>query len=1370
MTSGAGPHPREIADALWLASEHPWLVGATDESPAPTAGTPAQAPAPPHVRRATPAPVTDGPAPLPEPPPLPAATPVALPVDPARHRPARTPATTRAAPPKPPPGDRALGRAWRPFRTTVASPRATELDEEATADLIAAAPYLPPVLRPAAERRWRAVLVVDTAPHMALWRPTVTRIARVLRGYGGFRDVTELALDTSRFEQATTRPVPPRALTDPTGRSVILVLTGGVAPAWRSGAAQQLLARWGRGQPVAVLHMLPQRLWHRTGLHPSRIGLRASEPWTAAGPPSWEPAEAVSALLGYRAGWSTAVPVPVLEARPEWLEPWARFAGGDGPRELELSAVLVAADTCPELPPLPAPPLTHAEKVAKFRGSATPEAFELAVRLAAVPLDLATMTEVQRRTLPRSGTEHLAEVLLSDLFEVRSGLTAGRLSIELDQSAREELLAYGSRTTTERVFTQAAELIAPKSEAARNLLSYLREGTATVEPVRREDRTFRTIERAVLRALSGPHVRRAHQLDELETNDMSVTALPGPEPRPVERGPHPPGPTVWGNVPSRNAAFTGRERLLDQLRESLSYGPAAVLPHALHGMGGVGKTQLAAEYVYRYGPEYDLVWWIPADHPARIRDAFVESAGRLGHSGPASTAVPAVLDALRSGRPYARWLLVFDNADSPEAVQEFIPSRFEGGPGGAVIVTSRNPQWSALARTVEVAVFERQESVALLRRRTPDITEDEAALLAETLGDLPLAVEQASLWRAETGMPPKEYVRLFEATAAELMASSPPTQYGSSIEMAWGVSLDRLREQDPGALQLLRICAYFAPEPIPRSFFAEPWGELVVPELDGVVGDPLRFSRAVRVINRHSLARIDHAAGTIQLHRLVQSALRSRMSDEEVRRFRHAAQLLLARNRPGDPGDPAHWPAYAALYPHVLASGATESEHPLVRDLVRSVIEWLIRAGNHNTAVALAQRVHGDWLARFGEPDVPTRVVGRLLHLALWRTGRYEEAAQLGERLVVQWEADSREPHHEELLRVKARTCDDLRARGDFRGALELGRDIDSRARRVFGPDAPVTLECAANLAVCLRANGGLSKALELDEDTFQRRAWTFGHDAPVTLSSRAAVARGLLELGRYREAMLLTDEVAAQARELYGATHPTTLRLVVQGAVAQRRAGYTSEAAEVISFAFATLTGTFGERSPDALHAALTQSIDMWHNGYVQEAVELAGRTYQLYTQLMGAGHPLTLVAKAMLAVPLRLSGRLVEARRLEEAVYERCRDDLGNAHPWTLFAAMNLATSLYEAGDPSGAHALDAWAYGPMPEVLGESHPMTLVLQAHLGLDLRALGDRRRSTAQLHPHAVDRLKGALGSRHPVYLDVEAGRRVNVAIDPMPL
>jgi hypothetical protein len=121
-------------------------------------------------------------------------------------------------------------------------------------------------------------------------------------------------------------------------------------------------------------------------------------------------------------------------------------------------------------------------------------------------------------------------------------------------------------------------------------------------------------------------------------------------------------------VPPRNPNFTGRTELLDQLGERLTAGgTTVVLPAALHGMGGIGKTQMAVEYIYRHLHDYDVIWWIQATQPAQVRAGLTELAQRLRLPGnsEAHTAVPAVREALRVGRPFRRWLLVFDSAESP---------------------------------------------------------------------------------------------------------------------------------------------------------------------------------------------------------------------------------------------------------------------------------------------------------------------------------------------------------------------------------------------------------------------------------------------------------------------------------------------------------------------------------------------------------------------------------------------------------------------------------------------------------------------------------------------------------------------------------
>jgi len=185
-------------------------------------------------------------------------------------------------------------------------------------------------------------------------------------------------------------------------------------------------------------------------------------------------------------------------------------------------------------------------------------------------------------------------------------------------------------------------------------------------------------------------------------------------------------PLVWGDVPQRNPSFTGREDLLALIHEELTRSwQTAVLPQALQGMGGVGKTQVAIEYVHRHSAEYDLIWWVPAEQPNQILDSLTRLAERLelGAGPEANVAVPMVREALSTGGlPYERWLLVFDDAQAPDELQRYFPT----GGAGKILVTSRDRDWARVTRVLEVDVFERPESIDFLRNRNPDLTEADA--------------------------------------------------------------------------------------------------------------------------------------------------------------------------------------------------------------------------------------------------------------------------------------------------------------------------------------------------------------------------------------------------------------------------------------------------------------------------------------------------------------------------------------------------------------------------------------------------------------------------------------------------------------------
>ena len=207
-------------------------------------------------------------------------------------------------------------------------------------------------------------------------------------------------------------------------------------------------------------------------------------------------------------------------------------------------------------------------------------------------------------------------------------------------------------------------------------------------------------------------------------------------PRPRRRRPRPaksrteamprPAQRIWSSeIPSRNPNFTGRAAELDRLSANLfSRQPPHV--QVISGMGGIGKTELATEYIHRNIDTYEIIWWIRAEHEDRVRDALVSLGQRLElrqatTDGARDRTVAAVLETLQSGA-WSSWLLVFDNAANPLDLQKYIPA---GRPEGHVIITARQPNWPSYIVTdsIEVSPFTDAESVSFLRRTVPSLAD-----------------------------------------------------------------------------------------------------------------------------------------------------------------------------------------------------------------------------------------------------------------------------------------------------------------------------------------------------------------------------------------------------------------------------------------------------------------------------------------------------------------------------------------------------------------------------------------------------------------------------------------------------------------------
>ncbi|MFD7506397.1 SAV_2336 N-terminal domain-related protein [Streptomyces sp. NPDC059850] len=313
-----------------------------------------------------------------------------------------------------------IGRALRPLKQHRPNPLKREFDEVATAAALAETGLPDVVTRPARERWLDLALVVDDGTSMLLWRRLAVELRTVLQRSGAFRVVRVLGLHTrgGGAPALRTRPydpdaphLPTSALVDPSGHTLVLVVSDGVGAAWRDGRMGEVLARWAGVGPTAVVHALPPRLWDSSGIRSRRWQVRTRRPGSANA--DWAVADPVlpAALARF-----DGVPVPVLEPEAGPLADWARLiASASGTAVLPLLAP-TAARPAPSPSPSPSP-VDELGRVQLFRDAASPEAYRLAAHLSAVaPLPVPVMRMVQKAVDGRSDTGRLAEVFLGGLM------------------------------------------------------------------------------------------------------------------------------------------------------------------------------------------------------------------------------------------------------------------------------------------------------------------------------------------------------------------------------------------------------------------------------------------------------------------------------------------------------------------------------------------------------------------------------------------------------------------------------------------------------------------------------------------------------------------------------------------------------------------------------------------------------------------------------------------------------------------------------------------------------------------------------------------------------------------------------------------
>jgi Tfp pilus assembly protein PilF len=684
---------------------------------------------------------------------------------------------------------------------------------------------------------------------------------------------------------------------------------------------------------------------------------------------------------------------------------------------------------------------------------------------------------------------------------------------------------------------------------------------------------------------------------------------------------------------------------------------------------------------------------VPAGQPLAIPGRLAALALRLGLPAFADqeTQLGVLWDELSRRE---RWLLIYDNAEQP---RDLAPYRPPAG-RGHVLVTSRNPAWGALATPVPVEVLSRAEAITFLCGRTG---EDGAATdeLADTLGDLPLALEQAAAYLEETRTSVRDYLRLLGERAGELLGLGELTDHPDTVASTWALSLARAQAEAPAANALLALCAFLAPDDLPRTLPTE-HAQLLPEPLRQAATDRLAYHRVVGALGRYSL--ITASQDGLAVHRLVQAWVRATLDQPAQRHWAAVAVQLVWAAFPPDTYDPATFPACARLLPHALA------------------------ATNHASRLAADPEATAGLLTRLGA--------------YLWRRAEPRQARQLFERALAILETRLG-PDHPDVARSLNNIGNSLRGNGELPAARTYYERALPILKARLGPNHPDTARVLNNLGAVLGALGDLDAARDTHQRTQAILEAQLGPDHPDTVSNLDNLGLVLRRLGQLDAARHAHQRALAIRQAQLGPDHFDVARSLDNLGLVLRRLGELDAARDAHQHALAIREAQLGPDHPHRAHALSSLGSVAYQRGDLRVARAYYEQALEVYKARLGADHPDTASTLANLANLLRDLGDLPAARAALERAQAIFEARLDPDHPDLVQTQASLQIVLDDLRDPDPLTGRTPPA-GVLPLFearVGSGNPLATTTLSNPARIPPALGQSAQSPANHHrPTAV--------------------------------
>ncbi len=617
-------------------------------------------------------------------------------------------------------------------------------------------------------------------------------------------------------------------------------------------------------------------------------------------------------------------------------------------------------------------------------------------------------------------------------------------------------------------------------------------------------------------------------------------------------------PGIWHIPFRRNPFFTGREQVLSNLRTMLLASQSATLvqPPAISGLGGIGKTQTAIEYAYRHREDYHAILWVQANSRETLISDSTKIAELLRLPEQNAREQDRIVQAIKHWLEVnIGWLLIFDNADDLQIVSDVLPSKNSGH----ILFTTRATAMGDLAKRVEIDEMDQQEGSLLLLRRATILASDapltdapatdliKARAIVDAVDGLPLALDQAGAYIEETGCSLSDYLQLYKTHHADLLKERGERKdyHPDPVASTWALSFEKVQKANPAAADLLRLCAFLAPDDIPEEMIIR-GPKSIGTELQSLIDDQYNLDLAIKELLKYSLVRRNSSVHTIVVHRLVQAVLKDNMNEETQRQWAERAIRVVNKNFP-DVRVVETWPRCQQLLPHALICEAFIVQwnltSPRAARLLNQAGYYLNQRAQYQEAEPLYKRAlaireevqgpeHLDTATSFNNLAFLYRVQGKLVEAE----PLYKRALAIRERVLGTEHPDT------------ALSLNNLAFLYWAQGRLEEAEPLLERAlairEAVQGAEHSDTAFSLENIASLYQTQGRLEKAKQLHERALAIREGALGTEHPDTAISLNNLAHLYQTQGKLAEAESLYKRALAIFKQVLGPDHPNTLRV----------------------------------------------------------------------------------------------------------------------------------------------------------------------------------------------------------------------------------